>query len=57
LPWLAWNLDPPDLRLWLSLGRQMYSTAPSYWLRWDLTNSLTRLAWNRDPLHFSLPSS
>jgi hypothetical protein len=35
---LTWNLDPP-ISFPSSLGWQMCTTIPSYWLRWGLTNS------------------
>jgi hypothetical protein len=43
---LAWN-HYPDLSLPLSLGWQVSSTAPSYWLRWGLVElvALTGLEW------------
>lgn len=36
LPIMAWNLDPPDLRLQHSLGWQVHTTLCSCWLGWGL---------------------
>jgi hypothetical protein len=38
LPKLDWNHDPPNFSLPRSLGWQICTTMPSYWLRWDLVN-------------------
>jgi hypothetical protein len=40
---MSWKPDPPDLSL-LQLGLQMYTTVPSYELRWGLANFLSGMA-------------
>jgi hypothetical protein len=46
LPSLAWNHNPPNLSLPHSMGWQVCAHIPSRWLRWNLTNFFSRLAWN-----------
>jgi hypothetical protein len=53
---------PRTVILWISAYQTAWDDRhmppmPSYWLRWDLANSLLGLTLNHDPPYVSLPSS